>query len=376
MAVNKKPDYVLFFIVISLLLFGILILTSVSGPYSQQKYGSPYTVLLHQMLYGYLPGLIFGFIAFKLPISFLKKIALPALLLNIVLLALVFVPGIGMDVKGAARWLNLGITTIQPSELLKITFFLYLAAWIAKATQKTTLINRVNNKTQFPFWGFFAPFVLILGTIGAFLYFQPDISTLGIIGITALIIYFVAKTPIWQTFFIIGSGITLLLTIIKFEPYRLNRFKVLFDSAIDPMGIGYQIKQALIGIGSGGIFGTHLGMSRQKFGFLPESIGDAIFAIFAEEMGFVGGFCLVALFGVLAWRGFLIAKRNSDKFSQLLAVGLTSWIVLQAFMNIGSMTKIMPLMGIPLPFVSYGGTALMVQIIAMGLLLNVSRQKS
>ncbi len=191
---------------------------------------------------------------------------------------------------------------------------------------------------------------------------------------TALVMYFVASTPIWQTLSICLIAAGGLFALIKIAPYRLNRLLVFLKPATDPMGIGYQIKQALIAVGSGGIIGVGLGMSRQKFGFLPQSIGDSIFAIFSEETGFIGAFILVFLFATLAWRGFKIAKNCQDKFSQLLASGITFWIILQTFINIGSTVGILPLSGIPLPFISYGGTALVNELVAMGILLNISKQ--
>jgi len=203
---------------------------------------------------------------------------------------------------------------------------------------------------------------------------QPDISTLGIIGSTALVMYFVASTPIWQTFSVFLIAVSGLVILIKLAPYRFNRLLVFLEPMTDPMGIGYQIKQALIAIGSGGILGVGLGMSRQKFGFLPQSIGDSIFAIFGEETGFIGAIILISLFSILAWRGFITARNSPDKFSQLLSAGITFWITIQAFINIGSTIGILPLSGIPLPFISYGGTALINELVAMGLLLNVSKQ--
>jgi len=367
----KKPDYILLGTVIALVVLGIFILFSISGSYSWEKFGSPYSFFLHQIIYGLLPGLILGFIAFKIPLDKLKKISFPLLILNIVLLGLVFTPVIGMSSGGAHRWLNLRVITFQPAELLKITFILYLASWISKWGSNS---GSLRDKNKYQFTGFFLPFIIVLGIISFLLIKQPDISTLGIIGSTALVMYFVAATPVWQTFSLLLVAASALIILIKLAPYRLNRFLVFLNPSTDPMGIGYHIKQALIAVGSGGIIGVGLGMSRQKFGFLPQSIGDSIFAIFSEETGFIGAFILISLFAILAWRGFLTAKNSSDKFSQLLAVGITAWITIQAFINIASTIAIFPLSGIPLPFISYGGTALINELVAMGLLLNVSKR--
>lgn len=372
MAGHKKPDYVLLGTIIALVVLGLLILVSVSAAFSQQKYNSPYTIFIHQLFFGLVPGLFLGFIAYKIKISFLKKLAFPLLIINIILLGLVFAPVIGVNLLGAHRWINLRIITFQPSELLKITFILYLAAWISKWSGNNSNINSKGKKYRFG--GFFLPFLIVLGIICILLIKQPDISTLGIIGMTALVMYFVASTPVWQTFSVCLIAAGGLIVLIKLAPYRLNRLLVFLKPGTDPMGIGYQVKQALIAVGSGGILGVGLGMSRQKFGFLPQSIGDSIFAIFGEETGFIGAFILISLFVMLAWRGFKIARNSQDKFTQLLASGITFWIVLQAFINIGAAVAILPLTGIPLPFTSYGGTALVNELFAMGILLNISKQ--
>jgi cell division protein FtsW len=275
---------------------------------------------------------------------------------------------------GASRWLNLGVFTFQPSELLKLTFILYLAVWLARPSFAKQNLGGSNTKNRIS--QTFIPFLIVLGVIAILLILQPDISTLGVIGLSALALYFIAATPVWQTFLIVLAGIGGLIALIKYEPYRFNRLLVFLKPETDPMGIGYQIKQALIAVGSGGVMGVGLGMSHQKFGFLPQSIGDSIFAIFAEETGFVGALILISLFLIFAWRGFKIAKDSKDKFHQLLVTGITFWITLQAFINIGSMVGILPLTGIPLPFISYGGTALVNELIAMGILLNISKQTS
>jgi len=375
----KKPDLVLTIIIAALISVGVLILASVSSSYSQEKFGSPYSVINHQLIFGLFPGLILGFIAYFFSLEKLKKWALPLLILNIVLLTLVFLPIIGISLGGANRWINLGFITLQPSEFLKITFILYLAAWISKAgnnsIKRNEKIERKLKKDKYPFLEFFLPFVGILIMIGALLMLQRDMTTLCIITAIALTMYFIASTPIWQTVSLIALLGTAIGLLVKFEPYRMNRISVFLNPALDPMGFGYQIKQALIAVGSGGIIGVGLGMSGQKLGFLPQSIGDSIFAIFAEEGGLIGGIILIALFAMFVWKGFALAKRSSDKFLKLIAFGITFWIGIQAFINIGSIISFLPLSGVPLPFVSAGGSALINEIFAMGILLNISRQK-
>ena len=366
--IYKHPDYILLAVMAILIIFGILILASpaVSGSFSQEKFGNPYYFLNHQLLFGLLPGTFLAFLAFKIKLEFLKKMALFLLLINLVFLIMVFLPVFGASFQGASRWVNLGKITFQPSEFLKLNFILYLASW---------LTSRTSTKKPKAFSQTLIAFLIAIGLISLLLIFQPDISTLGVIIVTAILIYFLAETPLWHSILITLIGMGGLLGLAKIAPYRFSRLIVFLNPELDPMGIGYQIKQALISIGSGGIFGQGLGLSRQRFGLLPQSISDSIFAIFAQETGFIGSFILISLFLIFFWRGFKIGKEAPDKFSRLSAFGITSWILIQAFINIGSMIGVIPLTGIPLPFISYGGSALISELVGVGILLNISRQR-
>jgi len=363
---KHKPDFILLGLSTALVFVGILILSSVSASFSLQKFGTTFYFLNHQILFGLLPGLLLGTAAFFIPLGFLKKISFAVLLGNVILLLMVFLPMIGSGASTAHRWIFIGPFSFQPSELLKLTLIMYMAAWLAVKTSggkqtekwKTTLL----------------PFGIVIGVISLLLILQPDISTLGVIGITAIIMYFVSATPIWHSLLMVGGGFAALVAIINLAPYRISRLAVFFDPSLDPLGQGYQAKQALIGIGSGGLTGVGLGLSFQKFGLLPEPISDSIYAIFAEEAGFLGATFLVILFLAFAWRGLVIARRSRDEFSKLIVIGITSWITIQAFVNMGSMVGILPLTGIPLPFISYGGSALATELIALGILLNISKQ--
>ena len=361
---RSHPDYILVGISVVLIIFGILILASVSAPIAQEKFGTTYHFLNHQLLFGLLPGLILGFFAFRIRLDFLKKMVPFLLLINLILLAMVFLPKIGSDIGTAARWVSIGPFSFQPSEFLKLTFILYLAAWLSKRNYR----NENFSHTLFAF-------LIIIGLISLFLIFQPDISTLGIIVLISAFMYFWTKTPSWHTILMFFGGIGSLFVLIKLAPYRLNRFLVFLNPETDPMGIGYQIKQSLIAVGSGGVAGLGLGMSGQKFGFLPlpQSISDSIFAIMANEMGFIGSLILISLFLIFLWRGFKISKLAQNQFCQLTALGISSWIVLQSFVNIGAMIGILPLTGIPLPFISYGGSALISELVGVGILLNISK---
>jgi len=371
--VKKHPDYILLGAVAGLIILGIIILASVSASISKERFGNTYYFLNHQLLFGLLPGIVVAFIIFRIPISFFKKWSVVLLLINLLLMAMIFLPVIGFSSGGAARWLKLGTFTFQPSEFLKLTFLLYLSLWLTnrisgQVRPSVKKIKKIIESNQT-----LISFLIIIGIISLLLILQSDIGTLGIIIFSAVLIYFVANIPLWHIGLIILLGITELIFLIKIAPYRAARILVFFNPDIDPMGIGYHIKQALIAVGSGGILGLGLGMSGQKYGFLPQSMSDSIFAVFSEEAGFLGALILISLFLIFLWRGLKIARDSQDKFSQLLAVGITSWIIIQAFVNISSMIGILPLSGVPLPFISYGGSALVIELAGVGLLLNISR---
>jgi cell division protein FtsW len=376
----KKPDYVLLGIVLALIVLGILILASVSASFSQERYGTTYYFLNHQVLFGLIPGFLLSFLVFKIKLNFLKKWAPILLLVNLIFLVMVFLPIVGSAPGGAARWVSLGPFSFQPSEFLKLSFILYLAAWLTSRTSKEgrsqkALLSSHSYKSEMKgVQRTFIAFLLVVGIISLLLILQPDISTLGVVVVSATLMYFLANTPLWHSILIVLIGGGGLLALIKLAPYRFNRLLVFLNPELDPMGIGYQIKQALITVGSGGLFGLGLGMSQQRFStFLPQSMSDSIFAIFAEETGFAGAAILILIFLLLLWRGFRIAKMKEDKFSQLTALGITIWLCLQGFINIGAMIGILPLTGIPLPFISYGGSALVAELTGAGILLNISK---
>lgn len=357
---SKNFDLILLFFVFLLIAVGVLILASVSTAFSQEKVGNPYFFLKGQIIKGLIPGLVLAIFAFAIELNFLKKSAIFLLIFNLILMALVFLPNIGIKRLGAARWIDLKFFSFQPSEFLKLTSILYFSAWLSSKEKRGKKENLI---------AFLSTSILI----GILLVLQPDISTLAIIILVSILIYFVAGNPLWHSILMIAGGVLIGLLLIKFEPYRMNRILAFLNPEKYSTSIGYQTKQALIAVGSGGIFGVGLGMSKQKFGFLPQSISDSIFAIFAEETGFVGCTILIFLFLLFFWRGFIISKRAKDEFSKLLAFGITSWIAIQTLINISSMIKLLPLMGVPLPFVSYGGSALISELIGVGLLLNVSK---
>jgi len=371
---KKHFNYFLFFLIVFLVGFSFLFFACLSAPASLQRFGNTNYYLFHQ-LFRLLLGVILGFAAYKISLQSLKKWALTLVFLNILASFLVFLPGIGFSAGGASRWIRIGGFIIQPSEFLKITAILYLSAWIASKLSETQVKDwkSITKKGYHNIIYIFAPFIIFLGLIAIVLYFQRDISTLGIISITLLVLYFSAKTPLWHTLLVLFCGASILLFLIKFESYRLDRWLIFLHPNIDPLGKGFQLRQSLISVGSGGVFGNGLGMSTQKFGFLPEAMTDSIFAVIGEELGAIGCIALIAIFILFFWLGIQIAKNSHDKFSQITAVGIVFWITLQAFINISAAIGMFPITGIPLPFFSYGGSHLVVELIGVGLLLNISK---
>jgi len=363
---DKKPDIILIVVSLILLILGILILASVSAPLAQRRIGNPYYFLKHQILFAVLPGLFFCFIAYKIEIKMLKKAAPFLFLVNLVLMLAVFLPKIGISTGGATRWLKIGPFSFQPSEFLKLSSIIYFSSLISSKRKKSF----EQNKEQL------IVFLSLLGAISLILILQPDISTLGIISLTLFLIYFLSGTPLLYNLIIGFSGIIILLGLIKLAPYRMARLLVFLNPKTDPMGIGYQIKQALIAVGSGGVKGSGLGLGFQKLGYLPGAISDSIFALFAEEVGLIGALILISLFLLFMWRGYKISLRwkESTDFPRLVSLGIVLWIVIQAFINIGAMIRILPLTGVPLPFISYGGSALVTELIGLGILLNISKK--
>ncbi len=360
---NKSVDRALLLVVLLLVLIGLIMIASAGVAYSQTRFGDQYFFLKRQLL-GVVIGLVFLYIFSKIDYRFWKRISIPLFFFSLILLILVLIPGMGTKVYGASRWLKLGPFSFQPAETIKLAIIVYLSAWLESRGRKKTADLSEG----------LLPFVGIMGVVSFLIIKQPDIGTLGLIGLVAISIYFFSGARIKHILLLLLGALVSVVVLIKLSPYRMNRFLVFLNPELDPKGSGYQINQALLAIGSGGIFGLGLGHSRQKFNYLPEPVGDSIFAVIGEELGLVGAGLIILLFVFLAMRGLRIAKKTPDKFGQMLAVGITMWIILQAFINIGAITGLIPLTGIPLPFISYGGTSIVFLMAGVGILLNISKQ--
>lgn len=360
---GHQPDLIFLSTLIILVVLGLIILSSASAVIAYQNFQDSYFFLKKQITNGLLFGIILFFIMLHLNYHQWKKWSFWFFAGTVILLILVFIPGLGQTFGGSTRWLNIFGFNFQPSEITKLTFLIYLASWLEKRGERGIR----------DFYSGFLPFVMISFVMMFLVFMQPDLGTMIIIGLVALIIYFVAGASYKHIFYIIVIGFLFVVLLIFFAPYRVNRLTTFFNPDVDPLGISYHINQAKIAIGSGGIFGLGLGHSRQKYNYLPEVTGDSIFAVLAEELGLIFSIILIILFLTILIRGLKIARLSSDRYGQLLVAGIIGWICFQAFINIAAMVALVPLTGIPLPFVSYGGTALATLLGACGLLLNISK---
>lgn len=346
-----------------LVLFGLAMLSSAGIIDGQRKFDSAYYYFAHQLLYGLLPGLFLFWVGTKIKYQLWKKLSMPLLILSLGFMVAIFAPGVGVGARGALRWIHLGFLSFQPSEVLKLTLIIYFSAWFSGRTEKVKS------------WSYsVVPFLVILGFVGILLAKQPDVGTLSIVVMIAITMYFLAGAEMRHFAGLMAALAVVFFLLIQFAPYRLNRLLAFVNPSADPQGIAYHVNQARLGIGRGGLFGVGFGQSQQKINFLPEPVGDSIFAIVAEELGLMGGAFLLGLLLWLALALIKISQQTNDRFAQLFLLGLTVWITGQAFINIAAISGLIPLTGIPLPFVSYGGTSLAVLLGALGIASNIAKR--
>lgn len=358
-----KSDYTFFILLAVMLTVGFIVLTSASAPLGAQKFGDGFHYVKRQFLFGLLPGLAAFFVASRLDYRLFRRFWPHLYALTLVVLALVFVPGLRADWGTSHSWINLFGFSFQPIEVAKVTFAVALAGWLEAVGERRLADARYG----------LLPFLVGLGLVGGLLMAQPDTGGLLVVAAMAMATFVVAGAPWFHLGSIIGLGTAGLYAVVKVSPYRLARFMTFLHPENDPLGKGYHINQAFLAIGSGGLFGLGLGHSRQKFLYLPEVAGDSIMAVMSEELGFVMMTLFFIVFAFFIARGFSLAKATQDDFGRFLVVALMSWITAQAFLNVGSMIGLMPMTGLPFPFVSYGGTSLFAMLGAMGLIASVAR---
>lgn len=358
----KRADTIFLWLTVALVAVGFFIFISASlGLYARE--GIEFSrVIFNQIFFGIVLGALALYAMSRVHYKFWRKYAFYIFLASVLFTLLVFIPGVGFSHGGATRWISVGPFSIQPAEFLKIGFVIYFATWL----------SGIGNKVQTFLHGLL-PLIILFVIIAIPLLLQPDTGTFLVIVATGLGMYIVAGGKWLHLGALTGSGILALGGLALIRPYLKARIMTFLDPSIDPTGAGYQIQQSLIAIGSGQWSGRGIGQSVQKFNYLPEPVGDSIFAVFAEEWGFIGSLLLIALFLAFALRGLKIASGAPTVFARLLVTGLILLMVVQSFINIASMLSIFPLTGMPLIFVSQGGTALLIALASVGIILNVSK---
>jgi len=353
----KKIDLFLLISVLFLTFFGLFMIYDASSFVAFRDFADKYHYVKDQIFWIIL-GMI-SLIAFsKVDYHKFYNLAIPILLVALGLLVAVFIPGIGVKVLGAHRWINLRFTVLQPSEFVKLALAIYLAAWF-------------SSKEKGRVWAF----LLLLFAVLALIILEPDMGTAAIILAEGIVLYFLSGAKL--LYFAILTPVIAFLGFIfaKLEPYRAARLATFLNVNENINSTSYHVRQILIALGSGGLTGVGLGNSLQKYAYLPENATDSIFAIIAEELGFVGALFIIGIFLVVIWRGFYIAINAKDSFGKLLAGGIITFLAMQIFINLAAQTALLPLTGIPLPFISYGGSALIINLCAVGILINIGKQK-
>ncbi len=362
---KKQPvDIVFLLAVIGLISIGIIMIFSTSPTIGLMSYKDGYYFIKRHMIFTIL-GIIAMAVAIKLPTKFYKKWALHGYILSVILMAMTMIPGLGVSIAGARRWLNLGIQ-FQPTEILK--FWIIVYAGVFFSNKKLSQLKKFKSG--------FLPAMLILAIPVFFLAQQPDLGNTVLIGGIFILLMYINMIPHKQIITLVGGGIGMATLSILANPYQLKRVKTFLSPWDDPLGISYHIIQSFIAIGSGGIFGQGLGESKLKYAYLPLHYADFIFSIVCEEGGLIFASLTIFLFWLMFKRGMEIAKRQTDMYLQTLAAGLTLTLVLQGVINIGCVIGLLPVTGIPLTFISFGGTAFVVSMFYAGVILNISQNTS
>lgn len=356
--INRPSNRIFTLLTLALLVFGVFMVYDASVVYSLNVFGGKYNLLLRQAMWGAV-GLAAFFIASRINLEGIRKISLPLLIISLIFLIIVLTPGVGSKLLGARRWINLGPLSFQPSEFAKLSFIIYFSFWAEK------LRSRKN-------W---LPFLTLLAILLGLILLQPDLGTALILGGVGVGMYFLSGAPIKHFFILAPVVLVLGLFVIIASPYRRQRLLTYIrPSQTQNLQEGYHTNQALIAIGSGGVFGVGPGKSRQKYSYLPEVATDSIFAILCEEFGIIGAVAYLSILGTLLFQGFKISLRGGKFEYRMLAAGVSLWLGVQSVLNLGAITGLLPLTGVPLPLISYGGSAILFLMCGLGFVANVSRQ--
>jgi cell division protein FtsW len=358
---SDAPDFTLLIVIFTLLLIGVVMVYSSSAIWSDYKFNDAFYYAKRQLLFAFL-GLIAMFIMMNIPYYKWKDNAKWILIICFILLIVVLIPGVGLQRGGARSWIGVGAFSIQPSEFMKLGLIIFLSKLLSEKQHYLTSFTK----------GFLPTLLLVIVPFGLIM-LQPDLGTGMVLVLTCFVMIFIAGAKISHFIGLGVLGLAGFAGLIISAPYRLKRIQAFLDPWQDPLGDGFQIIQSLYAIGPGGLMGMGLGQSLQKFFYLPEPQTDFIFAILAEELGFIGGTFVILLFFLLMWRGIRIALNCPDLFSSILAIGIIGMIIIQVFINISVVIGLIPVTGITLPFLSYGGSSLTLTLLSVGILLNISR---
>ncbi len=360
-AKRSTPDFILVILTLLLLTIGLIMVYSASAVWATYKFDDSFFFAKRQLLFAGV-GVIAMFFLMNVDYWTWRTWAKMLIIVCFFLLIAVLIPGIGMERNGSRSWIGVGAFSIQPSEFMKLAMIAFLAKFLSENQKKITSFKK----------GLLPSLGLVFTAFGIIM-LQPDLGTGTVMVGTCIVMIFVSGARVIHFVWLGLLGVAGFVGLVLSAPYRIKRITSFLDPWEDPLGSGFQIIQSLYAIGPGGLFGQGLGQSRQKFFYLPEPQTDFIFAILAEELGFIGGSLVILLFGLLLWRGVKIALGAPDLYGSFLAIGIITMVAIQVMINIGVVTGLMPVTGITLPFLSYGGSSLTLMLMAMGVLLNVSR---
>jgi cell division protein FtsW len=360
---RRRVSMPLLVAVLALVAIGVVMVYSASSINALLSSNDPARYGLAQALFAVI-GIAGMLIVSRIDFRIYRYFAIPALLVSWILLFIVLIPGIGHEAGGSRRWLDLPVIGgFQPAEVAKLAIVLYLAHWLDRRGRAARGIR-----------GGLIPFALLVAPGFVLIALEPDLGTAGIYIVAAASVFFMSGASVTGMLAVAGAIAAAGIVVISRNPYQLTRITSFLDPERDPLGTGYNAMQALMALAMGGIVGVGLGASRQKYMYLPAPSTDFIYAIIGEEWGLIGTLVVLLLFLAVAWQGYRIAVHAPDTFSGLLAAGITTWIVVQAVINMMVVTALWPVTGIPLPFISYGGTALIINLVAIGILLSISRE--
>ena len=355
-----RPDFALIALAAALTITGLVVVWSASFVIGLARFGDANYYIFRQFIWA-IAGTILMVVAMRIDYRIYRRYAMPIMLITIFMLIAVLV--VGVEGNGARRWIGAGDLTIQPAEFAKLTVILYVAAWLQS-----------KGPEQVRTWeGGLIPFVIIIGLVATLIILEPSLGTTMIILVITVTMFWVAGASLAQMFALGAAGLLAVAMLATLQGYRADRLTGFFHGEADPRGHGFQTLQAVMAIGNGGWNGLGLGASRGKFFYIPESHTDGVFAIIGEELGFIATVAVLGLYILLMIRGYQVARRCRDDFGMLVAAGITTWITAQALLNIGGITRVIPLTGVPLPFLSFGGNALAAVMLAMGVLISISR---